>query len=135
MAENQTIPTLASVDEFIAGIENARRRTDAQTTLEIYKAITGLPPVMWGPAIVGFGTLDYAYESGRTGTMPAAAFSPRKANMTLYVGDKFKGAGALYARLGKHKKSIACLYINKLDDVDMEVLRAIIAADYAHGLR
>ena len=135
MAENKTRPTTASVDDFIAGIDNARRRADALTALKIYKEVTGLPPVMWGPSIVGFGTHHYVYDSGREGTVPAAGFSPRKANMTFYVGDKFDGAEALYASLGKHRKSVACLYINKLDDVDLGVLREIIAREYASTLQ
>jgi hypothetical protein len=130
MAENKTQPTSESVDDFIAKIENSRRHTDALTALKIYKEITGLPAVMWGPSIIGFGSLHYVYETGREGDMPAAAFSPRKASMTFYVGDKFEGAKELYARLGKHKKSVACLYINKLDDVDLDVLYEIIARDY-----
>ncbi|MCG8435158.1 MAG: DUF1801 domain-containing protein [Gammaproteobacteria bacterium] len=135
MAENKTKPTSASVDDFIAAIENSRRRADALTALKIYKEVTGLPPVMWGPSIIGFGTHHYVTDSGREGEMPAAGFSPRKANMTFYVGEKFADAKALYAGLGKHKKSVACLYINKLDDVDLEVLREIIARDYAETLR
>lgn len=130
MAENKTQPTSESVDDFIAKIENSRRHTDALTALKMYKEITGLPAVMWGPSIIGFGSLHYVYETGREGDMPAAAFSPRKASMTFYVGDKFDGAKELYARLGKHKKSVACLYINKLDDVDLDVLYEIIARDY-----
>jgi hypothetical protein len=130
MAENKTKPTSASVDGFIATIENSRRRTDALTALKIYKEISGLPPVMWGPSIIGFGTLHYVYETGREGDMPAAAFSPRKAYMTFYVDDKFESAQELYAKLGKHKKSVACLYINKLDDVDLDVLYEIIARQY-----
>lgn len=133
MAENKTRPTSASVDDFIAAIDNPRRRADAQTALTIYKEVTGLLPVMWGPAIIGFGTQHYVYESGREGDMPAAGFSPRKANMTFYVGDRFEGAKALYARLGKYKKSVACLYINKLDDVDPEVLREIVARQFARA--
>lgn len=130
MAENKTKPTSASVDDFIAKIENSRRRTDALTVLKIYQEVTGLPPVMWGPSIIGFGSLHYVYETGRQGDMPAAAFSPRKAYTTFYVDDKFEGAEELYAKLGKHKKSVACLYINKLDDVDLEVLYEIIARQY-----
>ncbi|MBX3056234.1 MAG: DUF1801 domain-containing protein [Anaerolineae bacterium] len=130
MAENKTQPTAASVDAFIAQIENPRRRADALAALKIYKEITGLPPVMWGPSIIGFGSLHYVYETGREGDMPAAGFSPRKANMTFYVGDKFEGAAELYAKLGKHKKSVACLYINKLADVDLDVLHEIIARQY-----
>ena len=130
MAENKTKPTSASVDDFIANIENPRRRADALTSLKMYKEVTGLPPVMWGPSIIGLGTLHYVYDSGREGDMPAAAFSPRKGYMTFYVDDKFEGAADLYARLGKHKKSVACLYINKLADVDLDVLREIIARQY-----
>lgn len=130
MAENKTKPTSASVDDFIASIENPRRRADALVSLAIYKEVTGLQPVMWGPSIIGFGSYHYVYESGREGDMPAAAFSPRKANMTFYVGDDFEGAEELYAKLGKHKKSVACLYVNKLDDVDLDVLRKIIAREY-----
>ena len=130
MAENKTKPTSASVDDFIANIENPRRRTDALTTLKIYKEVTGLPPVMWGPSIIGFGTHHYVYDTGREGVVPAAAFSPRKAYMTFYVDNKFEGAEELYAKLGKHKKSVACLYINKLEDVDLDVLYEIIAREY-----
>jgi len=131
MAENKTVPTDASVDEFIATIDNSRRRADALTALEICKEVTGLSPVMWGPSIIGFGSYHYKYDSGREGDMPAAGFSPRKANTTFYIGDEFDDAEALLAKLGKHKKSVACLYINKLDDVDLDVLREIIARQYA----
>ncbi len=133
MAENKTKPTSASVDDFIGAVENSRRRADTLTALEIYKEVTGLPPVMWGPSIIGFGSHHYVYETGREGDMPAACFSPRKANMTFYVGDKFEGAEALYATLGKHKKSAACLYINKLDDVDLKVLREIVTRQYVRA--
>lgn len=130
MAENKTKPTSASVDDFIASIENSRRRTDALTALKIYKEVTGLPPVMWGPSIIGFGSIHYVYDTGHEGDMPAAGFSPRKTYMTFYVEDKFEGARELYKRLGKHKKSVACLYVNKLDDVDLHILREIIASQY-----
>ena len=135
MAENKTKPTAASVDDFIAAIENPRRRADALALLAIYKAVTGLPPVMWGPSIIGFGSIRYVYETGRTGDMPAAAFSPRKASITLYVGDEFEGAAELYASLGKHKKSVACLYVNKLDDVDLDVLREIVTRQFIQDSR
>lgn len=131
MAENKTVPTDASVDDFIAAIDNSRRQADASALLEICKEVTGLDPVMWGPSIIGFGSYHYKYDSGREGDMPAAGFSPRKSNMTLYIGDEFEDAEALFAKLGKHKKSVACVYINKLADVDLEVLREIIARQYA----
>lgn len=131
MAENKTQPTPSSVDAFIDSIENARRQADARTALALYKEVTGLPPVLWGTSIIGFGTHHYVYDSGREGDTPAAGFSPRKANMTFYVSNDFEGADDLFARLGKHKKSVACIYINKLDDVDLEVLREIVAREFA----
>jgi hypothetical protein len=134
MAENQTRPTTASVDDFIANVENPRRRTDARTALKMYQEITGLPPVMWGPAIIGFGSLHYVYATGREGDMPAAGFSPRKASMTFYVVGKFDGAEKLFAGLGKYKRSHVCLYINKLDDVDLAVLNEILSCEYRSAL-
>jgi hypothetical protein len=134
VTENKTKPTSASVDEFIAGIENSRRRADALVALEMYKEVTGLPPVMWGPSVVGFGTYHYVYDSGHEGTVAAAGFAARKASMTFYVGDEFEGAETLFASLGKHRKSVACLYINKLDDVDLQVLREIVAREFARTL-
>jgi hypothetical protein len=130
MAENKTKPTTASVDDFIANVENPRRRTDTKTALKMYQEITGLPPVMWGPSIIGFGSLHYVYDTGREGDMPAAGFSPRKASMTFYVEGKFDGAENLFSRLGKYKRSLVCLYINKLDDVDLTVLNEILAREY-----
>lgn len=130
MAENKTKPTRVSVDDFIRAVQNPRRHADALTALKIYKEVTGLPPVMWGPSIIGFGSYHYVYESGREGDMPAAGFSPGKANMTFYVLGKFDGAQKLFARLGKYKKSVSCLYINKLDDVDLNTLKEIISRDF-----
>lgn len=126
MSDNKTKPTAASVDEFVSAIKNLRRKRDTVAALELYKDITGQEAVMWGPSIIGFGSRSFEYKSGRAGTAPVACFSPRKANMTFYVGDSFEGAAVLYAKLGKYKKSVACLYINKLDDVDLTVLREII---------
>ena len=131
MAENKTRPTTASVDGFINAVENNRRRRDARVALELYESVTGLPAVMWGSVIVGFGRYAYRYASGREGVAPAAGFSPGKRNMTFYVGDEFDDAESLYTQLGKHRKSISCLYINKLDDVDLDVLREIVARDFA----
>jgi len=131
MAENKTRPTDVPVDEFIAQVENKRRRADAETALEIYGEVTGLEPVMWGPSIVGYGSRHYVYASGREGDMPAAGFSPRKSNMTFYINAGFEGAAELLAKLGKHRTSVSCLYINKLADVDLDVLREIIARDFA----
>lgn len=134
-AEIQTKPTGASVAEFIAGVDNRRRRADAEASLALYEGVTGLPAAMWGPAIVGFGQCRLSYPSGREVIMPAAAFSPRKAHMTYYVGDRFPDADALFARLGKHRKTVACLCINRLDEVDLDVLREIVAREFALYMR
>ena len=87
---------------------------------------------MWGPSIVGFGSVHYKYDSGREGDMGLTGFSPRKANLTLYITDGFDKYGDLLARLGKHKTSVSCLYINKLADVDQDVLRELVRRSVEH---
>lgn len=125
---NKTLPTRASVNAFISAVENDTRRQDARTLTKMLQEITGEKPTMWGPAIIGFGSVHYKYDSGREGDIPRLGFSPRKANLALYLShDK-----ALLAKLGKHKTSVACLYINKLADVDLAVLRLLIAASWNH---
>jgi len=135
MAENQTRPGKASVEKFIAAVENKRRHDDALVLLRMYGEVTGLEPVMWGPSIIGYGEYHYKYESGREGDMLAAGFSPRKANLSIYVGTRFDEADELYSKLGKHKRAKSCLYINKLDDVDLDVLREIIRRDFEWTLK
>ncbi len=123
-------PTEVSVEAFIDQVTNARRREDAWALLDLFKEITGYEPVMWGPSIIGFDSYHYIYASGREGDAPAAAFSPRSAHLVVYNTDEFEGFDDLIAHLGKHKLSKACLYINKLADVDMDVLRQIIEKSY-----
>lgn len=119
--EPKTRPTDASVDDFIAAVENPRRRADAQTMNTLLTEVSGEAPVMWGPAIIGYGS----YRSS-TGDWPRIGFSPRKANLSLYVlMPGSEEANPLLARLGKHKTSVACLYVNKLDDIDLDVLRQL----------
>jgi hypothetical protein len=132
MSENKTQPTDAAVGEFIDQVTHEVRREDAWRLLELHKEVTGHEPVMWGPSIIGFDSYHYRYASGREGDAPAAGFSPRSASQTLYVTFEFDGCADLLARLGKHKTSKACLYINKLDDVDMDVLRVIVENSYRH---
>lgn len=127
MAENKTRPTGASVNEFLEGVANDTRRRDAHTVLEMMKRVTGEEPQMWGPSIIGFGIQHYRYESGREGDVPRVGFSPRKANLALYVLTGTESEAGLLARLGKHKRGVSCLYINKLADVDMRVLEDLIA--------
>ena len=132
MAENKTRKTGADVEGFLAGVDNARRKADSLTLLAMMKRITGLEPEMWGPSIVGFGSYHYHYDSGREGDMPMTGFSPRKQSLTVYVMPGFAGSEDLLARLGKHRTSVSCLYINKLADVDQEVLAELIGRSFAH---
>lgn len=129
MAEIKTKVTDESVEDFINRVENERRRLDGLELLKIYKRVTGLEAKMWGPSIVGFGIYHYKSErSSQEGDWPLAAFSPRKQNLTLYVYPrKFP---ELLKDLGKHTTSVGCLYINKLQDVDITVLEKLITASY-----
>jgi len=126
MAELKTKPTGASVQEFLDGVDNPRRREDGFALLELLAEVTGEEPRMWGPSSVGVGSYHYKYASGHEGEMCLAGFSPRKQNMTLYMmggWDRYEG---LLDRLGKHKRGKGCLYINKLQDVDLNTLRELI---------
>ena len=122
MAEIKTKPTQISVADFLGAVDNPGRRADAQTVCAMLERITGERPKMWGPSIVGFGSYHYKYDSGHEGTMCRLGFSPRKAQLVLYILTEDPGQGEQLARLGKHKTGKSCLYINKLADVDMAVL-------------
>jgi hypothetical protein len=134
MPENKTKPSRASVSEFLRGVANDTRRGDAQTLIAMMTRVTGVEPRMWGPSIIGFGIQHYRYESGREGDMPRIAFSPRAANLVLYVLTGAPSEAALLARLGKHRTGVACLYINKLADVDMTVLETMAADAWAQSV-
>jgi hypothetical protein len=129
--EIKTKATEVTVEDFIAALPDARRREEAPVIDAIYRRVTGLDPKMWGPSIIGYGSYDYKYDSGHSGTMCRAGFSPRKAAITLYLmenyGDRQDEADALLAALGKHKTSKVCLYFNKLADVDLGVLEKLVA--------
>lgn len=125
MAEIKTKPTQMTVDDFIAAVENPVRREEAKTVCAMLEQITGEPPVMWGPSIIGFGSYHYKYESGHEGTMCRLGFSPRKAQLVLYILTEDPRQTEQLRRLGKHKTGKSCLYINKLADVDMVVLEAM----------
>jgi hypothetical protein len=133
MAELKTRPTDASVDAFLAGVPDVQRRTDALRMLEIMQEITGQPPKMWGPTIVGFGDYHYVYASGHEGDTCLTGFSPRKEALVLYftAGLQERFATEL-DKLGKAKASKGCLYLKKLADVDLAVLRDMIRANVAH---
>ncbi|MEM9495871.1 MAG: DUF1801 domain-containing protein [Pseudomonadota bacterium] len=130
-----TVPTGASVKAFIDGVENETRRKDAKTALALFKKITGERPKMWGPSIIGFGQYHYKYESGREGDMLNVGFSPRKANMVMYVMGSIADNEPLMKKLGKYKTGNACLYVNKFDDIDLGVLEKLIAKSYKATLK
>jgi hypothetical protein len=132
MAEMKTKETRASVADFIASVPDARKRADAKTLLRIMKRVTGQPARMWGPSLVGFDRYHYKYESGREGDWFVAGFSPRTAALTLYIMPGFEPFKTLMARLGKYKTGRSCLYIRKLDDVDMDVLEQLIRESYTY---
>lgn len=128
MAKPVTTSTGQSVAEFIAGVEHKTRHADALTLDKMFHEITGWQPKMWGPTIIGYGAYHYKYDSGHEGDSLATGFSPRKANQVLYIMPGYQDYGHILERLGKHKLGKACLYINKLADVDLDVLSEIIKA-------
>lgn len=125
---NKTQPTSVSPTEFVAALEHPVRRADAETLLDIFADQTGMTARMWGPSIIGYGQYHYKYESGREGDMLMTGFSPRKANLVLYIIPGYSEMGDMLDRLGKHKIGKSCLYVNKLADVDIDVLKEIIVA-------
>lgn len=131
-AENKTVATEASVAEFIAALD-PRRQEEAMVLDAMFRRVTGHEPRLWGPSIIGYGSYRYKYESGREGEMCRAAFSPRKAALTLYAmgspAETEEGA-ALFAALGKHSTGKGCLYIKKLADVDLAVLERLVALSW-----
>ncbi|HCQ66121.1 MAG TPA: hypothetical protein DIU07_13650 [Rhodobacteraceae bacterium] len=128
MSENKTRPTTETVAGFIGAVEHPTRRADAQRLVEIFRDVTGWAPQMWGPSIVGYGSYHYTYDSGREGDMCATGFSPRKANLVVYIMPGYADFDDQLARLGKYKLGKSCLYINKLADVDEQVLKDLIRA-------
>ncbi len=126
MAVNKTTFTTASVEDFIAGVENPKRQEDARAVVALMAEISGEPATMWGPSIIGFGRYHYRYASGHEGDAPLVAFSPRKANLVLYFAGDEPDYSERLARLGKHKASKACVYVNRLSDLDPAVLREMI---------
>ncbi len=131
MAELKTTPGEQDARAFVAAIPDEGRRRDAGVIMELMARATGQPPVMWGSSIVGFGYYHYAYASGREGDTMAVGFSPRKAATTVYVVDGFDGYRDLLDRLGPHSTGKACLYLTRLDDVDLTALEELVRRSYA----
>jgi len=127
MSELKTKKNNASVQGFLNSVEHEKRRTDSLVVLELMKKITGEEPAMWGDSIVGFGSYHYRYASGREGDWMITGFSPRKQSLTLYIMPGFEKYADLMEQLGKYRTGQACLYINKLEDVDLNVLERLIS--------
>lgn len=126
-AENKTQPTAISVTYYLAKLQPDQKRQDAMAINAMMRRVTGELPKMWGDAIIGFGHHHYKYESGREGDWFLVGFAPRKANLVLYIMPGFKEYKPLMKKLGKHKVGKSCLYINKLADVDLDVLEKLVA--------
>jgi len=126
--------TPADLEGFVSAVENKTRLADAQVLLEMFEKVTGEKPHYWPPSIIGFGAYHYVYESGREGDSILVGFSPRKANLVIYCMGSVAADDPLIAKLGKHRASKACLYINKLADIDMSVLEKIIKKSYDRTL-
>jgi len=123
--ETKTRPNEVSVADFIAAVENPQRRADAETLSTLFEEISGEPPVMWGPSIIGFGRYHYRYDSGHEGDAARIGFSPRKAQTVVYIVPGFTARADLIMRMGKVKSGGSCLYISRLDRIDMDALREL----------
>jgi hypothetical protein len=125
--EAKTKETDSSVLEFIENVESAKKREDAYQLLDIFTEVTGYEAKMWGPSIIGFGTYHYKYASGHEGDAPLAGFSPRKAKISLYFATGDTDREELLMQFGKHEAAKACVYINKVSDINVDILKALIS--------
>jgi len=129
-SENKTKQTQKSVSEFINAIVEEEKRKDSLVLEQMMESATGEKGKLWGDSIVGFGLYHYVYATGREGDWPKVAFSPRKQNMTVYLTYGLAKQTDLLGKLGKHKTGKACLYINRLSDIDRDVLKELILRSY-----
>jgi len=129
--EQKTRPSDDSVTQFLNAVEPERRRVQGLELLDMFREETGAEPRMWGPSMVGFGHLRYTYETGHSGETFRVGFSPRKAALTLYGLTMYGSNTDLLERLGKHRVGKSCLYVNKLEDVDRDVLRQLVRRGWA----
>ncbi|MBI2839977.1 MAG: DUF1801 domain-containing protein [Acidobacteria bacterium] len=135
MSEQKTTKNRRSVDAFLSAISDEAKRRDCYTVMRLMKKITGTNPQMWGNSMVGFGTYHYKYGSGREGDWFLTGFSPRKQNLTLYIISGFSRYEALMKKLGKCETGKSCLYIKKLEDIDLETLRELVQQSVEHVAR
>lgn len=126
MSANKTQPTDADVSAFLAGVEPQRRKDDAHRLDRLFREVSGYEPCMWGANIVGYGRYHYIYDSGREGDFLATGFSPRKSAFSIYIMPGYADYGHILNRLGKHRSAKSCLYVNKLADIDLDVLAELI---------
>lgn len=126
-AKVKTVETNNSVTDFINSIPDETKKTDCFALIEIMKAQSGFEPKLWGPGIVGFGSYHYKYESGREGEAPLVAFSPRKSEISLYLSSSFENREELLLQFGKHKSAKACIYVKKLNDINLDILKKMIS--------
>lgn len=132
MAEQKIRETDADVDAFLAGIPDERKRADAQAVLQLMAEVTGEPPRMWGSSMVGFGRYHYRYDSGREGDSFLTGFSPRSKALSLYIMAGFDRYDDLMAQLGTYKTGKSCLYVTRLSNIDLDVLRELVQRSVAH---
>ena len=135
MAENKTQPTDASVDEFLDAATPARRRDDGKVLAEVFREVTGAEPVMWGPSLVGYGSYRYVSPANprNHGDWPKTGFSPRKAQLSIYGLKDLPEGAALLPELGTYTEGAGCVYVRKLEDIDLDVLRRLIAIAWSRG--
>ena len=132
MAELKTKPNEQSVDEFLQRVDDEAKRRDSYIILGLMEEVTGAKARMWGDSIIGFGSYHYKYASGREGEWFLTGFSPRKRNLTLYIMSGFTEYDGLLRRLGKFKIGKSCLYVNRLEDIDLSTLRELVETSVGH---
>ena len=132
MAELKTKKTEQDVEDFLNSVEHDKRREDSFTVMELMKEVTGEAPKMWGSSIIGFGDYHYKYESGRENDWFLTGFSPRKNALTLYITGGFDNYGNLLGDLGKFKTGKSCIYVNKIEDINLDTLRQLVAQSVEH---
>ncbi len=135
MVELKTKQTDQSVEQFLNSVQDVKRRQDCFTILEMMKKVTGFEPKMWGTSMIGFGNYHYKYASGHEGDMFLAGFSPRKQELTLYIGGGLQRYEVVMKNLGKYRAGKGCLYIKKVEDIDLPVLEELVKQSVAHQLK
>jgi hypothetical protein len=135
MSDLKTKPTDENVERFLESIPDEKQRQDSFSILGLMHEITKAEPKMWGSSIVGFGSAHYQYASGREGDWFVAGFSPRKQNLTLYLASGFEAYNDLLKKLGRHKTGKSCLYIKRLEDIDLGVLKELIKQSVEHAAK